>query len=83
MKVSIGMKGATPIAPDYAMLKAALVAAQAATPTGRANRVPKAAAVDPHAALHALFSSEAEIESSSAALGHRFASDAPKPEESA
>jgi hypothetical protein len=80
MKVSIGMQGATPIVPDYSMLKAALVAAQAATPTGRANLVRPEEPVDPHAALHALFSSKSGIESSAAALGNRFHTDAPDPE---
>ena len=83
MKVSIGMNGATPIAPDYSMLKAALVAAQAATPTCRATRTERSAAVDPHAALHALFSQETDLPSPAAALGHRFSSDAPKTEEGA
>jgi hypothetical protein len=84
MKVTIGMNGATPIAPDYSMLKAALVAAQAATPTGRANRAPKKSkAVDPHEALHALFSNETSAEESAEALDHRFNVDAPRPEEGA
>jgi hypothetical protein len=83
MKVSIGMNGATPIAPDYSMLKAALVAAQAATPTGQANLVRPEEPIDPYAALHSLFSSETGIESSAAALGNRFHADTPKPEDDA
>ncbi|PZU10836.1 MAG: hypothetical protein DI605_04190 [Sphingomonas sp.] len=75
------MKGAKSIAPDYSMLKAALVAAQAATPTGRVNLERGEAPVDPHAALHALFSSETGLPSSAAALGHRFSTDAPDPED--
>jgi hypothetical protein len=83
MKVSIGIHGTTPVAPDYSMLKAALVAAQAATPTGRANLVRSEEPIDPHAALHALFSSESGIESSAAALGNRFHTDTPDPEDGA
>lgn len=83
MKVTIGMNGATPIAPDYSMLKAALIAAQAATPTGQANLVRPEAPVDPYAALHSLFSSETGVESSAAALGNRFHGEAPTPEDEA
>lgn len=84
MKVSLGMMdGATQIAPDYSMLKAALVAAQAATPTCQANRAEPPKAIDTHAALHALFSEETDLPSPAAALGHRFSSDAPKNEDGA
>jgi hypothetical protein len=84
MKVSLGMmNGATSVAPDYSMLKAALVAAQAATPTSQANRVPTPAMVDPHMALHALFSEKTDLPSPAAALGHRFSSDVPENEDRA
>ncbi|MDO6416394.1 hypothetical protein Q4F19_18560 [Sphingomonas sp. BIUV-7] len=82
MKISLGMKGATEIAPDYSMLRAALVAAQASTPTARANG-PRPVLPDQHAALHALFASDSELEASAEALGHRFNTDAPKPEDGA
>lgn len=83
MKVFTGHKGAAPIAPDYAMLRAALMAAQAATPTARANSACEPADFDPHAALHALFASRADLDAPAAALGYRFSTDAPEPEDGA
>lgn len=80
MKITLGLTGVAQIAPDYAMLKAALVAAQAATPTGRANTT-LATPTDPHAALHALFSTRNGVQTSAKALGHRFSTGSPDAEE--
>jgi hypothetical protein len=68
------MNGATPVAPDYNMLKAALIAAQAATPTGQAS-CPQEEPADVREALHAVFSSDSGVASPAAALGHRFKAD--------
>ena len=72
MKIDINLVGATEEVPDYEMLKAALLAAQASTPTARASReAPPALA--PRDALDQLFGGAASSDQLASSLDHRFA----------
>lgn len=80
MKVWIPPHGETPAHPDFGALKAALIAAQAATPTARASAHPTDTPLDVHAALHALFADRSGKARSADALGHRFGPTSPSAE---
>ena len=76
MKIDINLTG--PAAPvDFDLLKAALVAAQAATPTARASRgEPGAAQAGAAPAAVPTFADLLRDEQAAAVLAHRFAADA-------
>lgn len=80
MREKGGIDGTTTASPDFAMLKAALIAAQAATPTGKAsaNFQPTGSSRE---ALHALFAGDAAQPTGGATLGHRFSSSGPEVDE--
>ena len=54
MKIKLDTVGAIPLRPDFAMLRAGLTAAQAATPTALAAHIVRVS-IDPEEALYALF----------------------------
>lgn len=80
MKVWIPPRGEMPGHPDFETLKAALIKAQAATPTARASVAPTDVPLDAHAALHALFAEKSANAAPADALHHRFGPTAPSGE---
>jgi hypothetical protein len=73
VKVDLGLSGVPASPADYAMLKAALIAAQAATPTARASSA-VTAQPDPRDVLERLFADAVTDPAIAAAIDHRFAS---------
>ena len=75
MKIDINLVGTAAAVPEYEMLKAALLAAQASTPTARASREARSA-VPPHDALEQLFAGEDTSSAVASSLEHRFSREA-------
>lgn len=72
MKIDINLVGTPAALPDYEMLKAALLSAQASTPTARASRE-AGIVVPPHDALEQLFVGKTGSSEVASSLDNRFA----------